>query len=73
MYESYGLPSIDFSHCFQKTKELSPNDSPYHTMAVIALTTLSKINSSQHPINEIVILDLHKLPEACKAPLQSHN
>jgi len=67
IYILYKLPSINFTHSFQKTQELSPRDSSLYKMATIALATLSKIENPQQPTNNLDNLDIDDLPEICKA------
>jgi tetratricopeptide (TPR) repeat protein len=67
IYVLYGLPSIDFLHCFQKTQELAPSNSPFYKMAAIALFSLSRIMNSKQPVNELHNFDLDDLPAPCKA------
>jgi hypothetical protein len=67
VYLAYGLPSIDFLHCFKKTQELSSTESPFNRMAQLAVASISKITNTHQPTNELAHLNTDDLPEICRA------
>ena len=67
LFTRYGTPSVDFLQCFKKTQELSDTDSPYHRMAKIALTGISRITNPKQPPQELSGLKANDLPNVCQA------
>ncbi|MGC1121500.1 MAG: tetratricopeptide repeat protein, partial [Candidatus Methanofastidiosia archaeon] len=66
VYAKYRLPSIDYLHCLEKTKELAPEDTPTYRMASIALLGIGKLNNTVPPhITESI--DSEDLPSICRA------